>query len=219
MPYHFGLKVIEGKRGLKLTRDKYAIVSNKNSFGVRFSRDIYADEAAKVYKDEWCETQLRDCLENYDLNMKYFSSLDHNEFNKEVEEFLKNNKDFTEVVDLNLYEGISGYYLMILDEYSQLYVGTSYNIKNRIRQHWNKSKQFDRLLFPMGNVDSSKLSIDSFRALDTTRIYVHITEDTYSKEDDYINQFSSEFIANRMSGGKIEGGLIQAISMMKTRDL
>ncbi|MFD2877005.1 hypothetical protein ACFTAO_15095 [Paenibacillus rhizoplanae] len=29
MPYHFALKVLEGKRGLKLTREKYAVVNNK----------------------------------------------------------------------------------------------------------------------------------------------------------------------------------------------
>ena len=31
MPYHFGVKVLEGSRGLKLTRENYAVVSNKNS--------------------------------------------------------------------------------------------------------------------------------------------------------------------------------------------
>lgn len=27
MPYHFGVKVLEGKRGLILTQEKYAVVS------------------------------------------------------------------------------------------------------------------------------------------------------------------------------------------------
>jgi hypothetical protein len=39
MPSHFGVKVLEGKRGLKLTREKYAVVSNKNSLP-QFSVDI-----------------------------------------------------------------------------------------------------------------------------------------------------------------------------------
>ncbi|WP_179292733.1 hypothetical protein [Bacillus sp. 7884-1] len=73
MPHHFGLKVLEGKRKLKLTREKYAIVSNKNSL-VRFSSDIYADEEGKIYTDEWCENQLKVSLKNYDLNMEYFST-------------------------------------------------------------------------------------------------------------------------------------------------
>ncbi|MEH7009899.1 hypothetical protein V7087_03650 [Neobacillus niacini] len=45
MAYHFGVKVLEGKRGLKLTRESYAVVSNINSL-VRFSADIYADDEA-----------------------------------------------------------------------------------------------------------------------------------------------------------------------------
>ncbi|QGQ44898.1 GIY-YIG nuclease family protein [Metabacillus sediminilitoris] len=222
MAYHFGLKVLEGKRGLKLTREKYAIVNNRSSFRVRFSRDIYADEAdeeGKIYMEQWCEKQLKDCLENFDLIIEYFSLLNHSEFCTEIEEFLKQNSQFTEVYDLNLYDGKAGYYVMVLDEYSQVYIGTTDDIKRRIRQHWSSSKSFDRLLFPMGNVDSSILSIDSFRALDTTRIYAYETNKTFSSEDNFINQFSAKFVCNRMAGGKITGGLLQAITMMKKRNL
>lgn len=172
MPYHFGMKILEGKRGLKLTRENYVLVSNKNTLA-RFSMDIYADEEGKIYSDEWCQKQFNDCIKNFDLNMEYFSLLSNDEFNKEIEEFLKRNMQFTEVFDLNLYYGKPGYYVMVLDEYCQVYIGTAVDIKRRIRQHWTKSKSFDRLLFPMGNVDSSILSIDSFRALDTTRIYIY----------------------------------------------
>ncbi|MCU4792907.1 hypothetical protein OCE54_23720 [Bacillus cereus] len=219
MAYHFGLKVLEGKRGLKLTREKYAIINNKSSFRVRFSRDIYADEEGKIYTEQWCEKQLKDCLENFDLNMEYFSLLNHSEFCTEIEEFLERNSQFTEVYDLNLYDGKAGYYIMVLDEYSQVYIGTTNDIIRRIRQHWSNSKSFDRLLFPMGNVDSSILSIDSFRALDTTRIYAYGTNKTFSSEDDFINQFSAKFVCNRMAGGKVTGGLLQAITMMKKRNL
>jgi hypothetical protein len=44
-------------------------------------------------------------MENYDLNMEYFSLLDQIEFNKELEIFLHENPQFTEVFDLNLYDG------------------------------------------------------------------------------------------------------------------
>ena len=207
MVYHFGVKVLEGKRGLRLTREKYAIVDNKSSFGVK---DM-------LYNDQWCEKHLINCLENFDLNMEYFSLLNHSEFCVEIEKFLKQNNYFTEVDDLNLYDGKAGYYLMVLDEYSQLYIGTTGNIKKRIRQHWSSSKSFDRLIF--GNVDSSILSIDSFRALDTTRIYVYETNETFSSEDKFINEIPVKFICNRMAGGRIEGGLLQAITMRKTRNL
>lgn len=218
MPYHFAVKVLEGKRGLKLTREKYAVVSNKNSL-CRFSADIYADEEGSLYSDEWCKKQLEDSLKNYDLNMDYFSLLSHDEFNNEIRNFLNTNKSFIEVLDLNLYERKSGYYIMVIDEYCQLYIGTTDDIKTRIKQHWTKTKPFDRLLFPMGNVDFSILSVDSFRALDTTRIFAYSLDETYSSEDNFINQFSAKFVCNRLAGGKITGGLLQAITMMKNRDL
>lgn len=218
MPDHFGIKVLDGKRGLKLTRENYAVVSNKNSLP-RFSMDIYADEEGKLYSDEWCVKQLEVCLKNYDLNMKYFSLLNHDEFNMEINKFIKSNKCFVEVFDLNLYDKEPGYYIMVLDEYCQMYIGTTDDIKKRIREHWSKSRAFDRLLFPMGAVDSSILSIDSFRALDTTRIFAYTTKKTYKTEDKFINEFSPKFVSNRLDGGKVTGGFIQAIAMMRKRML
>ncbi|WP_333880390.1 hypothetical protein [Lysinibacillus capsici] len=217
MVYHFGVKVLEGKRGLKLTKDKYAIVDNKSSLPLRPSRDIYADEEGRVYNEHWCEKHLKDCLKNFDLNIEFFSLLNHSEFCIEIEKFLKQNSEFIEVNDLDLYDEKEGYYLMVLDEYCQVYIGTTENIKKRIRQHWTKSISFDRLIF--GGVDSSKLSIDSFRALDTTRIYVYETNKTFINEDNFINQFSPEFICNRTAGGKFPDGLTQAIKMRKKRNL
>ncbi|WP_346870517.1 GIY-YIG nuclease family protein [Clostridium sp. UBA5119] len=218
MSNHFGLKVLEGKRGLKLTRENYVVVSNKNTL-LKFPMDIYADEEGRIYSDEWCKKQLDNCLKNFDLNMEYFSLLNHDEFNMEITKFLKSNKCFVEVFDLNLYDEKSGYYIMILDEYCQLYIGTTDNIKKRIRQHWNKSKSFDRLLFPMGAVDTSVFSIDSFRAFDTTRILAYTTKRTFDLEDKFMNQFSSKYMCNRLGGGKITGGLFQTITMMKKRKL
>jgi hypothetical protein len=218
MPNHFGVKVLEGKRGLKLTREKYAVVSNKNSLP-HFSMDIYADEEGRIYSNEWCAKQLEDCLKNYNLNMEYFSLLSHDEFNTEINIFFESNKCFVEVFDLNLYDKKSGYYIMVLDEYCQVYVGTTDDIKKRIRQHWSNSKSFDRLLFPMGAVDSSIISIDGFRALDTTRIFAYSTKRTFDLEDKFINQFSAKFVCNRLTGDKITGGLLQAITMMKKRTL
>ncbi|MFZ3591893.1 hypothetical protein ACOI1C_22470 [Bacillus sp. DJP31] len=66
MPNHFGVKVSEGKRDI--TREKYAVVSKKNSL-VRFSADIYEDEDGKFYSDDWYQQLLKDSLTNYDLNI------------------------------------------------------------------------------------------------------------------------------------------------------
>ena len=147
--------------------------------------------------------------------------LDHDEFEQEIADFLQKNTDFVEVPDLKAWQGISGYYLMILDKYCQVYIGTASNIKRRIQQHWTKSKSFDRLLFPMYAVEKSVLSIDSFRALDTTRIFARKTKETYDKEDNYIHMFSSKFVTNRIGGGRLENsmlGLLRMAATIKTKD-
>jgi hypothetical protein len=108
---------------------------------------------------------------------------------------------------------------MVLDEYCQVYIGTTDNIKKRIRRHWSNSKSFDRLLLPMGAVNTSILAFDSFKSLDTTRIFAYTTKITFDKEDNFINEFSTKFVCNRIGGGKITGGLLQAITMMKKRKL
>ena len=223
---HFGVSIHAGKRGLKLTRENYAIVDNKSSFDSKLQclieNNAYADEAGKYYTDEWCLTYRELCLQNFDLNMQFFSSLNHEEFEEEIANFLLKNEGFVEVYDLNEWEGVSGYYLMVLDKYCQIYIGTTDDVKKRIRQHWTKSKSFDRLLFPLYAVEKSVLSIDSFRALDTTRIFAQRTINTYSKEDDLINTFNLNFVTNRIGGGKLENtllGAIQRIATIKTKQL
>lgn len=220
---HFGVKVREGKYGLEICRDKYAIISNKNSLHKFPSMEYaYADTEGKTYTDEWCKLHRENCLKNFDLNMKFYSSLNHEEFNEEIAKFLKTHKYFAEVSDLNKYDGISGYYIMILDKYCQIYIGTSNDIKKRIQQHWTKIQEFDRLIFPIDAVNTSVLTIDSFRALDTTRILACKTESIYECEDAYINAFSPKFITNRIQGGlpaKGLAGVLQVASTVKTRNL
>lgn len=218
MPHHFGLIVREGKKGLKLTRDKYATINNKSSFSGKLISPNYADEEGNLYTDEWCANHKKQCLENYDLNMLYYKALDKVEFNNELAAFLNRYQEFIEVFDLNLYDNKNGYYILVLDQYRQIYIGTTNNIKKRVRQHWSNSRSFDRLLFPIGAVNTSRLSIDSFRALDTTRIYASVTSDTYNNEDSYINQFSDKFITNRIGGGRVNS-LLQVIATIKKRQL
>lgn len=219
MPIHFGVKVIEGKYGFKLTRENYAIINTKSSFSRIMRSCDYTNKNDRIYSNEWCNEHFENCMKNHNLNMEYFALLDHVKFNEEIIKFLENNRNFIEVSDINIYDKKSGYYIMILDEYCQLYIGTTGDITKRIRQHWVNRKSFDRLLFPIGSVDTSIISIDSFRALDTTRIFVYETENLYDEEDYVINKFSPEFICNRICGGRITYGLQQAIYMMKNRKL
>lgn len=75
---------------------------------------------------------------------------------------------------------------------------------------------FDRMIF--GTKENSILSINSFRSLDTTRIFVYLTSNTYHLEDKLINQFDNKYLLNRTAGGVLDG-LSGAIANGKTRDL
>lgn len=220
---HFGLIVRPKKYGLELKRENYAIINPKCSLPkFECMKKAYADEDGKLYTQEWCFTHREKCLKNFDLSMDFFKSLNHDEFDKEISKFLNKYKKFIEVHDLKEYNNVSGYYVMVLDKYCQIYIGTSNNIKKRIQSHWSNTKSFDRLLFPMNSVETSVLSIDSFRALDTTRIYALRTSKTYDSEDKYINFFSPKFISNRIGGGKIESGLpgfLYVASSIKSKNL
>ena len=120
-------------------------------------------------------------MKNFDLNMKYFESLDYNDFDKKLKLFVKKNR-FIEANNLDDLV-VSGIYILVLDKYKQIYIGMSDNIRKRILNHWSRKKDFDRLIF--GKVEKSILSIDSFGALDTTRIF-------YKKVNSFFNIFSSE---------------------------
>lgn len=205
MVKYFGVNVRGKSDGLKLTRDNYIIVSNKSSF-----------RKGKVYSDSDLDKHIENCLYNYDLNIEYFRSLLKQEFNKELMEFVSKTKFFKEITDLVPLSGVSGYYIMVLDEYAQAYIGKSNDIKIRIQKHWSKQKEFDRLIF--GGKENSILSIDSFRAYDTTRIFVYPTNELEEQEDNFINLFNKKYLLNRTRGGTLDG-LMEVIINRKTREL
>lgn len=215
---HFGINLAERKYKLKLVREEYALINKTNTLlGLPGMEKAYEDKEGKTYTDKWCIEHQKQCLENYDLNMEFFALLDHDEFNQEISGFLKKYPAFREVHDLNEWKEKNGYYILILDEYCQVYIGTSKDITKRIRQHWSIRKSFDRLLIPMGAVETSVMSIDSFRALDTTRILAYETSDLFHTEDEFINFFTPHFVTNRTIGGLISGGLKGALEVIKSR--
>ncbi|RID81891.1 hypothetical protein D1953_19410 [Peribacillus asahii] len=205
MVKHFGVNIREKYDGLKLTRDNYIQVSSKSSL-----------DTTKVYSDSEINKHIEDSLFNYDLNIEYFDVLSKPEFNKELMAFISKTKVFKEITDLVPLSEIPGYYIMVLDEYAQAYIGRSGNIKKRIQSHWSKQKEFDRLIF--GSKENSILSIDSFRAYDTTRIFVYPTDELHGHEDHFINLFNKKYLLNRTSGGTLDG-LMAAIIYRKTREL
>lgn len=235
--FHFGLILKYRKHSYKLTRETYveipdrsatpcaayksALINNDEST-IKSYAQIYADREGRIYADEYREKRLAEVMENFDLNMEFYQKLDYSEFENEITQFLQNT-EFKEIQNLSQYT-CAGFYVLILDEYKQLYVGRTEGRKNimlRIKEHWagKKMKHLDRLMCTK-NVKTSRLSIDSFRALDTTRILVYKTEDTSDeKEENFINMFSDKFICNRNKGGNMEFGEISVAANMKIRNL
>jgi len=167
------------------------------------SFDLTYDIMGRHYSEIWCDALYKDIILNYEFNLAYLSQLSRISFKRGVTKFKKNNPDFIEINDLTKYYGKSGYYILIVDDYKQLYVGKATDLPTRIRQHWNARKDFDRLIYPFGAVMTSKISIDSFRAFDITRILIYETDDLSIDEEVYIQQFDKKYVLNRIKGGKI----------------
>ena len=217
---HFGVKLINRGKGFHLTRDGFAPINTKPSlpyFKSLAERNAYADEHGGAYSESWCAEYREVCLKNFDLNMEYFSKLDKAAFDAALSSFLSQYKRFVEVTNLNDFDGVEGFYIMVLDEYKQVYIGKTGDIRKRILKHWSNTKPFDRTLFPMYARDKSSFSIDFFRALDTTRIYVWKKKMSDGTEAELISNFPTQFCTNRI-GGDITNAL-QAIGTMKKRQL
>ena len=160
------------------------------------------------YSDKYFEDKKLEMIENYQLNMHHFKSLSTEEFNKCLDKFIRYHHNFKQVKNINEVLYKPGYYLMVLDEFKQVYIGVSYAVGARIIEHWTRIKPYDRRIF--GTYETSKFSIDTFGPLDTTRIFVSIDPNAndydLSKEDKYINCFPNRFVANRTEGGELPFG-------------
>ena len=212
---HFGVLIKKSQNNL-ISRDNYATIDKRNSRWepqkVKFWKEVYKtpeelhkrfeDDECKFHSDVWCEKHRIACLTNYDLNMSFFEKIDPKAFNKALSKLLKSSKRIHEVFDLNEHQEKSGIYIMVLDNYKQIYIGQATNLKKRILQHWSKNKEFDRLLH--GKVENSVLSIDSFGALDTTRIFVLecATWELDDKEQLLVNKISNNYKLNRIDAGR-----------------
>ena len=184
---------------------------------------IYEDEQCTIYADDWCVKHQKDCLENFDLNMEFFSKLNKEKFEKTLSRLLKKTKRFKQIYDINECEGVEGIYILVLDCYKQMYIGQSKDIKKRILQHWRKRKEFDRLIF--GKKENSVLSIDVFGPLDTTRIFVLKTEGAIVKdeiEEELVSSVNAQFLLNRTAGGICGNDMFtvwEIVANRKTRHL
>ena len=215
---HFGVKLINRGKSFNLIREEFALINTKPSlpyFESLADRKAYSNKQGDAYSETWCAEYRELCLKNFDFNMEYFSKLDKDAFDAALLSFLSKYNQFAEVANLNDFAGVEGFYIMVLDEYKQVYIGKTEDIKKRIMKHWSNTKPFDRTLFPMYAWNKSTFSIDFFRALDTTRIYAWKKRMSAGIEADLINNFPSQVCTNRI-GGDITTAL-QAIGTINKR--
>ncbi len=208
---HFGVRVPAGKAGYTMTRDFFAYP--RRGVKERLPRHLFTDvqwnERAWMFQDE-AHSRSSDmfllvnrdaALRNYDLSLSYFASLDADDFEDALETVMAAGRSLRPVESLREWEGVAGAYVMVFDKYRQFYVGQSSDISRRIRQHWTKSKPFDRVLF--GSVYDSIFPVDELRALDTTRIFAARTSNPTGVEQRAEASADRRFCLNRMAGGAV----------------
>lgn len=107
----------------------------------------YRDAVHAEHSDMYLLVQRDRALRNFDLSIRFFETLDRSGFDESLEQLLGKAKYLKPVERLADWAGADGAYVMIFDDYKQLYVGQSSDIRKRIRAHWSGRKSFDRLLF------------------------------------------------------------------------
>jgi len=200
---HFNSRFYESKYGWKLTRETY--IPN------------ITDPVKKLYSKKELKEHLEKYYINFDLNMEYFKKLKKEEFDKSLNKFLKKYPEFQKLENLESTKNMSGYYIMVLGEYKQVYIGTGKDIYKRLRRHMSDNQDVDCLIW--GSVTNSILSINSFRPFDTTEIYVYFTSKTFESENKYIEEFSDKFVLNRTCGGIQENGFLDVEENARFRNL
>lgn len=179
---HFGIEILD-KASNHINKEFYLSAKPEHMRG-------WAEE-------DYPKQVLRASL-NYDMNMRFFDALDKATFDAYIAERIKKFK-MVECFDLHELSEVEGLYMLVLDQFKQVYIGISGDMKTRIQTHWNKQKSLERLIF--GDICSSTLSIDSFGALDTTRIFYIKSHSAHRLEAKVVHAFSPVFSLNRTAGG------------------
>lgn len=200
------------KYGWRMNREQYAIPNRRSS--LRIDRDDvdeklwdalsprYRDPEHREYTDGYLLGVRELALMNYDLCVRSFCQTDPAEFEQSLNDLIAIDHRLTPVTDLHEWEGTRGVYVLVFDDYRQFYIGESVNIRRRVKQHWTKRTNFDRLLW--GSWDQSILSVDSFRALDNTRVFAAKTRGNYTLEEKLERKADRSLCLNRIQGGELE---------------
>lgn len=221
---HFGDIFRASKFGHKMIRDLYAYPgrkpkerSKREQLGEALWTNIawsYRDDEHAEHSDAYLLVQRDAALRNFDLSMAYFASLDAGEFEEALQKVLAAEPRLVPVKSLPAWERDTGVYVMVFDEYKQLYIGQANDIRKRIRQHLTGRKSFDRLLF--GSKYTSVFPVDELRALDMTRLYAVSSFQTLDIERRLEAAADQRFCLNRIAGGEA-GGLTMMLALPRLK--
>ena len=189
---------------------------------IHFGEEI---DANKYYKnmtinnfvDRTKETRLNDIIKKkailyYKASIEYFKKLNKLEFNQALNKLL-DLYTFKEVKNLKEVAKKNGIYLLVLDNYKQIYIGqTCDDLRKRILRHFKRKLSFAEV--PI--VRPYTPPIDAFKPLDITRIYVLYTPIQNVLDDieaNLIHNIDNKFILNKTIGGKAYDDLEVAIRL------
>ena len=183
---HFGIKLKGSEMNNHINETNFSILTDSVLFKY------------PTYKISYSWRQVENML-IYDLNMKYFKSLNKKEFENHLINFVNKN-NFCEIYNLNDVMQTTGIYIMVLDDYKQAYIGQSKKIGKRIKEHWSNQLEFYKINQGCSPY-KSKIVIDSFRALDTTRIFIKecVEKELNEFEEKYIDEFDNIYLCNVIS--------------------
>lgn len=210
---HFNAKIYERIDGMKLTRENY--INYDKVWDNKLEESLGTISVGDEF-EQWKEKKIKDAYLNFDMHIERFKQLSRDEFNKELSK-LVTMYNFVELFDLNEVKDVVGCYIIVLDEYKQLYIGsTSKCIKRRVLSHWTNREAISRLVF--GSVEKSILSVDSFRAYDTTKIFYLVTDENWNEEESMVSDALVKFCLNRTAGGENDIGLLKSVANMRQLD-
>ncbi|MGO1489098.1 MAG: hypothetical protein ACTHWA_11190 [Arachnia sp.] len=177
----------------------------------------YQDEEHARHSDLHLLVERDAALVHFDLSIQYFAILNEASFEDALRHVLSQ-ADLRPVTLLPEWDGISGVYLMVFDEYRQFYIGQASDIRKRVRDHWTKRKRFDHLLFH--GKYASVFPVDEFRPLDNTRLYAVRSDAQYDLQRDLVAAADPHFVLKRIDGGQPDpSGVLLFTAMTRQRQL
>ncbi len=183
--FHFGEKFNEEKTPKHINKNNFAN-NDPNGKYTKYMTDFAKENAYK----------------NYDMCMEYYGILDKDEFNNSLKDIL-DMYPLDGINDLKKLKGKRGIYILVLEEYKQIYIGqSSRDLRERILRHFKKFLTLGEVPY----VKYDTLPIDAFKPMDITKIFCMYSSNQRELDDmeiKYINKCPNRFLANKMLGGKI----------------